>query len=341
MKIAIRLPRILPLLIAVVPSIVRAQTGTQDQVSPTTAVLPVQTASFSIFWASDAYQAQVRAGLAGRLEGFTLQLYGNQGASVMTSIRLGAGWNTSTPVFQSVVSLAVTGINDVFVDVTSANITVSPGTLFVIEIGGQNIDCAINGTYLPPGAGTPPYPEPIFWDGPGCFVDCGWHIGFTTFVLTNSGTAFCFGDGSGTACPCANAGVSGNGCASSVNPSGAHLASTGAPSIAQDTLTLTGTGMPNSFALYFQGTSRTNGGAGSVFGDGLRCASGSIVRLISELSASGSSTYPNVSDQPISVRGSDHAGDVRTYQCWYRNAAAFCSPSTFNLTNGIESVWTP
>jgi hypothetical protein len=341
MKTALRLARIVPLLAALAPSIVRAQTGTQDQLSPTTAVPPVQTASFSIHFASDAYQAQVQAGLAGRLEGFTLQLSGNQGAGVMTSIRLGPGWNTSPAVFQSAVVLASTGINDVFVDVTSANIMVAPGTLFVIEIGGQNVDCAIEGTYLPPGAGTPPYSEPIFWDGPGCFVDCGYHLAFTTFVLTNSGTAFCFGDGSSTTCPCGNAGAIGNGCASSVNPAGARLAATGVPSIAQDTLTVTGTGMPNSSALYFQGTTQTNGGLGSVFGDGLRCAGGSIVRLKSKLNAGGSSAYPTGSDQPISLRGGDSAGDVRTYQCWYRNAAAFCTSSTFNLTNGIQTVWIP
>jgi hypothetical protein len=32
---------------------------------------------------------------------------------------------------------------------------------------------------------------------------------------------------------------------------------------------------------------------------------------------------------------------VRTYQCWYRNAAAFCQPATFNLTNGIQTTWQP
>jgi hypothetical protein len=30
---------------------------------------------------------------------------------------------------------------------------------------------------------------------------------------------------------------------------------------------------------------------------------------------------------------------TRTYQVWYRNAAAFCTISTFNLTNGIELSW--
>jgi hypothetical protein len=341
MKFAGCLPRIVPLVAALVPSIARAQNGVQDQVSTTIAVMPVQSAWFNGDDVNDYWQSQVQAGIAGRLEGFTVQLSGNQGATLLVSLRLGAGWNTSPTVFQTLLTKTNSSYEDIFVDVTSTNIMVAPGTLFVIEMHGQGTGCGIQGTYLPPGSGAPVYSEPLFLSGPGCFTDCGWHIGFTTWVLTNSGTAFCFGDGSGTACPCGNSGASGNGCASSVFSSGAHLASIGAPSIAQDSLTLAGTGMPNSFALYFQGTSQINGGAGSAFGDGLRCAGGSIVRLKSKLNAGGSSTYPSGSDQPISVRGADHAGDVRTYQCWYRNAAAFCTPSTFNLSNGIQVVWTP
>jgi hypothetical protein len=30
---------------------------------------------------------------------------------------------------------------------------------------------------------------------------------------------------------------------------------------------------------------------------------------------------------------------VRMYQVWYRNAAAFCTSSTFNLSNGYRVVW--
>src|SRR5205085_2144000 len=33
------------------------------------------------------------------------------------------------------------------------------------------------------------------------------------------------------------------------------------------------------------------------------------------------------------------AGNVRTYQCWYRNAAAFCTVETFNLSNGRQVTW--
>jgi hypothetical protein len=163
------------------------------------------------------------------------------------------------------------------------------------------------------------------------------------FVYSPNGAAltpFCFGDGSATACPCGNAGAVGNGCASSVSPSGAHLAGTGNPSITNDTLTLDGTLMPNSSALYFQGTSQTAGGAGTVFGDGLRCAGGTVIRLGTKTNVGGASSYP-AGSTPISIKGANSAGNVRTYQCWYRNAAAFCTPSTFNLTNGVQTTWQP
>jgi hypothetical protein len=100
--------------------------------------------------------------------------------------------------------------------------------------------------------------------------------------------------------------------------------------------------MPNSSALYFQGTSQQASGAGSIFGDGLRCASGGIIRLGAKLNAAGASQYPDVGDPLISVRGQlPPAGGVRTYQVWYRNAAPFCTPSTFNLTNGAQLTWVP
>jgi hypothetical protein len=98
--------------------------------------------------------------------------------------------------------------------------------------------------------------------------------------------------------------------------------------------------MPDSSALYFQGTTRTNGGAGAVFGDGLRCAGGTVVRLGTKTNSGGMSQFPAAGDPALSVKGGVTAGDTRTYQVWYRNAAAFCTTSTFNLTNGYEIVWT-
>ncbi len=149
---------------------------------------------------------------------------------------------------------------------------------------------------------------------------------------------YCVGDGSGTVCPCGNS-AAGNGCPNSTNANGANLAASGTASIAADTLVLAGSGMPNSYALYLQGTTQLGGGAGVVFGDGLLCAGGSIIRLGTQSNVSGASRYPAPGDLPVSVRGLVTAPGVRTYQVWYRNAADFCTPPTFNLTNGLEVIW--
>jgi hypothetical protein len=155
---------------------------------------------------------------------------------------------------------------------------------------------------------------------------------------------FCFGDGSFTPCPCGNSGSPGSGCANSVNASGALLTGTGASAAANDTFGLLGSGMPpNSTCLYFQGLNGVLAGGGQAFGDGLRCVEGSVIRLGTKLNNGfGNSTYPAAGDVVISIRGViPAAGDLRRYQVWYRNAASFCTSSTFNLTNGLAVYWTP
>jgi len=157
-----------------------------------------------------------------------------------------------------------------------------------------------------------------------------------TGTTCNPGVAYCFGDGTSTACPCGNVGISGNGCASSVNANGANLSASGSSSIAGDTLVLTGMGMPNSSALYFQGTTQI----ATVFGDGLRCAGGAVIRLGTKSNVAGTSAYPVGADLKVSAKGLVTVAGTRTYQVWYRNAAAFCTPSTFNLSNGLSVTWT-
>jgi hypothetical protein len=177
----------------------------------------------------------------------------------------------------------------------------------------------------------------------GTLIVAGVGTNVKAYRTPATGTsAFCFGDGSGTACPCGNSGAAGRGCASSVNASGALLAASGAASLVNDTLVLAGSGMPNSSALYFQGTSVQGGGAGVVFGDGLRCAGGTVIRLGTKANVAGASQYPAAGDATVSVRGLvPGVGAVRHYQVWYRNAAAFCTSDTFNLTNGLSVTWQP
>jgi len=158
----------------------------------------------------------------------------------------------------------------------------------------------------------------------------------------SAGTPACAGDGSGVACPCANnSGLGANeGCLNSF-ATGGKLDASGAASVSSDTLVLQGSQMPNSSALYFQGTQAIAAGAGVAFGDGLRCSGGTVIRLGTKTNVAGASQYPVGADQVVSVRGSCAPGSVRTYQVWYRNAAAFCTASTFNLTNGLTVTWNP
>jgi hypothetical protein len=155
-------------------------------------------------------------------------------------------------------------------------------------------------------------------------------------------TSFCLGDGSGSACPCGNVSSPSEaaGCASSLGIGG-KLASSGLSEIGADTMTLLGTNMPNASALYFQGTTPVSSGAGSVFGDGLRCAGGTVTRLGTKTNSGGASLYPTMGDPRLSVRGGVTTPGTRTYQAWYRNAAAFCTSATFNLTNGLFVTWSP
>jgi len=172
---------------------------------------------------------------------------------------------------------------------------------------------------------------------------CDWTATFAYGITpaADLGTPFCFGDGTGTACPCANNSVVGDqvGCLSSIG-SGGKLRATGCSSISNDTLVLLGTQMPaTAQCLYFQGASQQSAGAGAVFGDGKRCAGGQIFRLGTKANVGGASQYPVSGDLSVSVRGVVLTPGVRTYQAWYRNAAAFCTASTFNLSNGLEIIW--
>jgi hypothetical protein len=149
-----------------------------------------------------------------------------------------------------------------------------------------------------------------------------------------SGASFC----EGTGCPCANDPVAGTnvGCLSSIGLGG-RLRASGSTSIAAGTLTLLGSQMPNSNALYLAG----NGQTSSVLGDGVFCAGGTIVRLGTKLNVNGASQFPEAGQLSIATRVSATPGSSSYCQVWYRNAAAFCTPATFNDTNAWRLTWTP
>ncbi|MBL8857564.1 MAG: hypothetical protein JNL28_03540 [Planctomycetes bacterium] len=155
---------------------------------------------------------------------------------------------------------------------------------------------------------------------------------------------YCFGDGPGTACPCGNNSTLGQqrGCLHS-GAQGAKLVGSGIPSLTADTLVLQATSQPaGTLGLFFQGTGQSAAGLGAPFGDGLICVGGSIIRLGIKAAPSGSSNYPAAGDASVSVQGLvGGAPTIRNYQLWYRDAAAFCTAATYNLTNGLQVQWMP
>jgi len=206
-----------------------------------------------------------------------------------------------------------------------------------------------------PGLRVPYFSNPgVSWQGralgiasPSPFAAEAWRTlndtaatvaGFRSEVMS----AYCLGDGSATPCPCGNASATSDqaGCLNSLNLAG-RLVALGGASISADSLVLRGSGMPDSSALFFQGTTPQSGGAGAVFGDGLRCAAGNVRRLAIRMNTSGSSALPSNGSASLSIVGGITAPTTAYYQVWYRNSATFCSASTFNLTNALSVAWRP
>lgn len=164
--------------------------------------------------------------------------------------------------------------------------------------------------------------------------------GFQLVRLDRVG-ASCAGDGLdpgvATPCPCGNFGGPGRGCANSVEPAGALLDWSGAPE--PDTLVLRITGTPaTASCVWLQG----DGLVDVVFGDGVRCVGGALVRLASTTNVNGAGQYPEPGDPSISTRAAIVPGSavVRSYQTYYRNAAAgFCPPALVNVSNGVRVLW--
>jgi hypothetical protein len=175
---------------------------------------------------------------------------------------------------------------------------------------------------------------------------CNAYADNVSLVLFPAISSYCFGDATGAACPCGNSGDPGHGCLSSFGLFGGGLLSaSGTPSVIADSLCLQASSLPPTTAgLFFQGDQRVNNGLGRFFGDGLRCAGGSVIRLGARLASAGTIRLGAcvVGDPSISSFEPILAGAVRYYQVWYRNAdPTFCTPSLFNLTNGLSVAWGP
>jgi hypothetical protein len=150
-------------------------------------------------------------------------------------------------------------------------------------------------------------------------------------------TAFCFGDGGVTPCPCDNHDATA-GCANS-SGQGALLGASGSSSLSNDDLLLDlDSYIPGSPALLFTGANQPNGGYGFAFGDGLRCVGGGVRRMgVKVADGTGRARW----GPGLSSGTSWMAGMASYLQVWYRDPGASPCNSEFNLSNGLAVFFLP
>jgi hypothetical protein len=162
-------------------------------------------------------------------------------------------------------------------------------------------------------------------------------------------TSFCFPGVDAAACPCGNPPSStGRGCNNSSSTGGALLSKSGNAVLSSDTVVFTATGeKPTATSVFLQGSSANT--AGLTFGQGIRCAAGTLKRLYVKTASGGSASAPVGSDPRVSVRSAAlgdtiNAGESRYYLVYYRDPIVLggCpATSTFNATQTGALCWIP
>jgi len=186
--------------------------------------------------------------------------------------------------------------------------------------------------------------DPTDLNGPGSIgvyeMD---ELGFPMLWLTRAigvnshAHLYCPGDGTRSACPCANETAQPvvSGCSNS-STTGAGLAPSGPATVHPSLLRVHGSNLvPSQPALLFAGDVALDGGHGIPFGDGLRCVGVNVLRLGTKVpDALGRATWgPGLQGWSI--------GDTKRMQVWYRDPAGSPCGSGFNLTNAFEIEFVP
>ena len=125
------------------------------------------------------------------------------------------------------------------------------------------------------------------------------------------------------------------------------MAASGTASLSADTLVFTTAGEnPTATSIVLQGNAFSS--AGVVFGQGVRCVSGTLKRLFVTTAVGGSITAPtggpSVSAQSSALGDPIASGEHRYCMVYYRDPTvlgACPAASTFNGTNALDVSWAP
>ena len=142
-----------------------------------------------------------------------------------------------------------------------------------------------------------------------------------------------------TTTPC---GLHGNGapfhgCASSASAQGARLEVEFGDAALDDVVLISYDEPPSALSIVLQGPSRSN--PGLVFGDGVRCITGSLKRLYKRNAVAGILVAPLPGERSIRVLSAALGDPIpspasRYYQVWYRDG-----PGHFNISSALQIDW--
>jgi hypothetical protein len=153
-----------------------------------------------------------------------------------------------------------------------------------------------------------------------------------------SGLLFCFGDGTGSACPCGNISLAGEGCAHS-SGRGAKLFNSGSTSVQLDNARPACVQLPpNKALLFFGGLGVQAGGNGLPFYGGLLCTT--VNKRFGGQISSPAGTALLLA--PVFKSGNlIQPGSTWNFQTWFRDSAQSPCGTKVNLSNGLRIVFTP
>jgi hypothetical protein len=279
-----------------------AQSGTVDQVclagSNQVASMPGSTLVH-------VSQQEVRAGMAGRLNGFGLYVGGLEGVTVPLRLRAGGVWSTSPVLWETVYTIPGGNLFDmVYFDVSSADIQLAVGSPFVIEIELLG-ECGLRMSSSQP----PCYPHEFYIDGAPYAGSTPSRFQFKTWMDVPA------------------AGV--NYCDSVFNSLSAEsrIWASGSSSVAANDLTVLAGPMPYTIGLLYYGNAQTQ----VPFGNGFRCVAGQTQRL-SPAGAPSCGILSRTIDWNAQPAFLAQPGTTLYFQSWFRDP--FGGNFGFNLSDG-------